>query len=457
MFSATIDEELKSRKDAAVPETANVSRGSSFSFPWYQYSAIEEDTRLERPVRLSFFPGYYEDHHWPAGYSRAEECQSPIFNYFPRKQVAIGPDHQADIPVWRPRRFQDCHGSDGQDVSASSGRVLNDECSCDKWIGHCVMPMPDSISLDLDGPLGCCKTNCHCFDEGSIRCARQHVREAREELRSTLGHERFVELGFCDMGEVVALGWTEEEEQLFHEVVASNPASLGKNFWNVLPWAFPYRSSKELVSYYFNVFMLRKRAEQNRFDPFNVDSDNDEWQESDDGEFGATEEDEEDDSGVESPADDDAAQGNTAHLDEVDIHEEVEEDYSEQEEYGVSAGFLGNNESKFSPSSPRGPNTNDCTREDQDVHDDSCTSYEGQHNGADVSGGDVDVLEGMRDGLCEEGGHGGLPDHDVVVGHCDPKPWDIGGYFRGFDKDIDFLPTCNVIEEVFGNESWEKE
>jgi len=323
------------------------------------------------------------------------------------------------------------------------------------------MPMPDTSSRGLEGPLGCFKTDCCCLDEGSIRCVRQHVMEARVELRSSLGHERFVELGFCDMGEDVALGWTDEEEQLFHEVVVSNPASLGKNFWDDFPEAFPSRSSKELVSYYFNVFMLCKRAEQNRYDPSNVDSDNDEWQVSDHGEFGATEEYDEEDSGVESPADAAADDNRTHEYGEVDIHEEAEEDYCEDEESGISEGFpCDDGKSTFGPSmQPLG--------EDQDVHDDSCTSYEGQNSGADASGGYADVLEGLRDSLGEEGDHGnlhaecrndgmsGVADHDFIAGHCDPKPWDIG-YFRGLDKDLDFLPTCNVIEEVFGNESWEK-
>ena len=45
---------------------------------------------------------------------------------------------------------------------------------------------------------------------------------------------------------------------------------------------FPSRTKKDIVSYYFNVFMLKVRAEQNRLDPRNIDSDDDEWQGSDD-------------------------------------------------------------------------------------------------------------------------------------------------------------------------------
>lgn len=119
--------------------------------------------------------------------------------------------------------------------------------------------------------------------------------DAREKLIITLGQEEFMQMGFSHMGESVAQRWTEEEENLFHEVVSSNPESRGRNFWVVLQKAFPSSSFKDLVSYYFNVFVLRKRAHQNRFDRSNADSDNDEWQESGDVEFAEEGDEEEDD------------------------------------------------------------------------------------------------------------------------------------------------------------------
>lgn len=84
--------------------------------------------------------------------------------------------------------------------------------------------------------------------------------------------------------------WSEEDQHLFQEVVFSNPSSAGKNFWDNLSAVYPSRTKKEIVSYYYNVFMLRRRAEQNRCDPLNIDSDDDEWKESDD-EFTISEED----------------------------------------------------------------------------------------------------------------------------------------------------------------------
>ncbi|GKC89283.1 ELM2 domain-containing protein [Tanacetum coccineum] len=89
-----------------------------------------------------------------------------------------------------------------------------------------------------------------------------------------------------EMGEVAAAKWTEEEERLFHEVVYLNPASVGGRFWKELSIEFPSRTKKEIVSYYFNVFILRRRAVQNRSQVLYPDSDNDEWRQSYGGTFG---------------------------------------------------------------------------------------------------------------------------------------------------------------------------
>lgn len=148
-----------------------------------------------------------------------------------------------------------------------------------KFLGSRVISMPKINSvIGNDIVVGKGRTACFCEDLGSLRCFRQHITEARENLRVNIGHERFSALGFDSMGDIVACKWTKDKEQLFHEVVYSNPISSGKNFWKVLAETFPSRTNQEIVSYYFNVFMLQRRAEQNRFDPTNADSDDDELQ-----------------------------------------------------------------------------------------------------------------------------------------------------------------------------------
>ncbi|KAG6398876.1 hypothetical protein SASPL_140347 [Salvia splendens] len=120
------------------------------------------------------------------------------------------------------------------------------------------------------------RTDCCCLDMGSLRCVQQHVNEAREKLRETIGYENFLDLGFCNMGHEVAYQWTPHDEEVFHDIVYSNPESRGRKFWKHLTVAFPTRTKNELVSYYFNVFVLRRRALQNRSYLLEIDSDDDE-------------------------------------------------------------------------------------------------------------------------------------------------------------------------------------
>ncbi|THU50937.1 hypothetical protein C4D60_Mb06t25660 [Musa balbisiana] len=374
---------------------------------------------------------------------------------------------EVDIPEWRSNNhigdYEDFASTLPSETTPPSSNHVVDEVESDRWVGTCAMPLPESALLASNVLVLQCK-DCGCPDEGSIRCVRQHVMETREKLKKKLGQDKFIELGFGDMGEVVAQKWTEEEEQLFHEIVLSNPASLGKNFWDKLPQVFPARSSKELASYYFNVFMLRKRAKQNRLDPLHVDSDDDEWQESHHGEF-ATGEDE--DSVVESPLED-------------EYDDAGEEDETEEEEMSETADDVENcdfyalarNNEKGTCGAVKGcifSRTNlisnmqftesslyNCT-EEQDIQDDSCTSFEGQHNGSDSCDplGIFDLQHGLNEDhdFCKEYQNDSLSrltDDGFYDGHCDPKAWDMS-YSCGAEKD-DFLSTNNLIEEVFGKE-----
>ncbi|CAN8312176.1 unnamed protein product [Cochlearia groenlandica] len=176
----------------------------------------------------------------------------------PRKLVPIGPDYQADIP--------EC-------VKDKVSAIDHDE---EQVMGNCIIPMPDSETKLCK--IGKGREECICFDKGSIRCVQQHIIENREDFFKAIGYETCVNIGLCEMGEEVASKLTGDEEELFHEVVYSNPVSKGRDFWKHLKYAFPSRTMKEIVSYYFNVFILRRRAVQNRSRNLDVDSDDDEWQ-----------------------------------------------------------------------------------------------------------------------------------------------------------------------------------
>ncbi|KAK1274186.1 AT-rich interactive domain-containing protein 2 [Acorus gramineus] len=353
----------------------------------------QEDVRLERPtispdhqVGVQFQWGPIESRH--------------------RKFVPIGPDHQVDIPEWVP------HADDATNM----------------FLETPVVPMSDTLSKDTSD-IGLGGKDCGCLDEGSIRCVRQHISEAKGELMRTLGLERFRDLGFFDMGEGVSERWTEEEEHAFHEVVFSNPVSMGKNFWDYLVLVFPSRSYRELVSYYFNVFMLQKRARQNRIVSLNIDSDDDEWQQSDQNEILASEDDDDDDSVVESPHDSD--------LDD-DCDHSIDIDDNDDDECTLYHVTEGQGKKNIQDGG----------------EDDSCTSYETEHQGSDcLDPADKDHKR-FHGGESRNNALSGEPEHEYVLGPCDLREWDVD-YMCLQKVEMDFLPTYNMIEEVFGKGAWD--
>ncbi|CAN6319573.1 unnamed protein product [Urochloa humidicola] len=298
--SALADQLIETKQPDHNPASngaTTCSVSSDIPCPNHKQSVGVENLQL--PDWVTSFPGYFEDCETVAGYNQVGDIDSPVHEYLPRKAVPIGPEHQADIPEWRPRVSVSvtggscfCADLDCSSVSTSEPVSRGYDCESAKWIRDCVIPI-SSCSSPVDWVRDN-KIDCDCSDEGSVRCARQHIIEARESLKMSLGRYKFCELGLSEMGEDIAQKWTDEEEKRFQRVVFSNPISLGKNFWDHLRHAFPSKTSKDLVSYYFNVFMLRKRAQQNRSDLLCVDSDDDELHGELDGH-------EEEDSAVESP------------------------------------------------------------------------------------------------------------------------------------------------------------
>ncbi|XP_047324639.1 uncharacterized protein LOC124928155 [Impatiens glandulifera] len=217
-------------------------------------SPSEEDYGSGSGVTIcsSLCPPYF-DHYSPNGegpstYSCDDDKHSSILDAPPRKHIPLGPNHQATLPAWNPRPL----------MGNKTGII--------------------DLSVDDGFKVGEGRKDCYCYDAGSVSCVQKHIKEASDKLLEVVGSEKFEQLGFYEMGEEVALNWTDEEEDIFHDVVYANPASHDKNFWKHLSIAFPYRTKKEIVSYYFNVFILRRRAAQNRSNNLGIDSDSDEWQ-----------------------------------------------------------------------------------------------------------------------------------------------------------------------------------
>ncbi|XP_076905317.1 uncharacterized protein LOC143561046 [Bidens hawaiensis] len=292
-----------------------------------------------------------------------DDTYSSLLDSDPRKEVPVGPEHQADVPGYN---------SDSSRTYTFNERekILTGICVISNHEGETVIP----------------QTDCECADNGSVRCVQQHVTEARVNLKQSLGLETFINLGFDKMGEEVSGNWTEEEEQRFQDIIYSNPVSHGKRFWEVLSVEFSTRTKKELVSYYFNVFVYRRRAVQNRSHLLAIDSDDDEWWGTKRGSFGSVIDD--DDLVVVGPF--------------VD-HEYHDHDCSSEDEVmNASTSSNIHNEKVTSENGPEKPVSDNMSRSESYLH------------------------------------------------------WDPPYSTMGSTKGVALLPTCSMIEEIFGSSKTSK-
>ncbi|XVE53144.1 hypothetical protein DITRI_Ditri02bG0180700 [Diplodiscus trichospermus] len=436
-------------------------------------TSSEEDTGTGAAA-ISTVSSEYFDFDFPLRTSApVEDTYCLLLDRSPRRQVPLGPNHQASVPSWGRQIKKD-------KFSQNDASDTTDNDTEEILMGTCVVPMPHSdLSANNSDKVGAGRVDCSCLDRGSLRCVQQHVMEAREKLRKSLGHEKFVKLGFYDMGEDVAYKWSEEDEEIFREVVYTNPASLGKKFWKHLSVVFPSRSKRELVSYYFNVFILQRRAVQNRSSILDIDSDDDEWHGSQQAyEVQASEED--DDSAIESLADEEDLLNHEGECleDDDDDDDDDESGYSDgdggvgdyssaatKKDYGVNLLLKGDvtksfEENRFDPIFQQTDKISGIG-EDFGIQDDSCMSFEFQPNMVDcdslidtranlhVGGGKTDLdkcLQGKLDGSSEP------VSHVYLFDNCDAKIWDPR-YPTASTKGIYLQPTCNIIEEIFGQDT----
>ncbi|XP_061360037.1 AT-rich interactive domain-containing protein 2 [Gastrolobium bilobum] len=171
--------------------------------------------------------------------------------------IPLGPAHQAEVPQWTGMTYE----------------------SDSKWLGTQIWPTENVNSKRFferqRQPIGKGRgDSCGCQVQGSVECVRFHIVHKRTKLKLELG-EAFYKWNLHKVGEEVRRLWTREEEKKFKDVVKSNPPSLERCFWDHIFKAFPMKSREDLVSYYFNVFILQRRGYQNRHTLNDIDSDDD--------------------------------------------------------------------------------------------------------------------------------------------------------------------------------------
>lgn len=446
-------------------------------------STMEENMGSTTVLYSSVFPELFEFSFPRRNVIQFEDTYSSLLNSSPRKEVPIGPDHQANVPVWDPTL------SEKYSIGFTDDST---EYITESFVGSCVIPMPELEFSDVVGNTIGSKLDCNCLDAGSVSCVQQHVKEAREELKETIGLKKFVDLGFLEMGEEMANRWTEEEEQMFHEVVYSNPVSRGRNFWVHLSLVFPTRSKEEIVSYYFNVFMLRRRAAQNRSSWLDIDSDDDEWK-GIGGPFRMEREDEKSaaisfinqdvrvdhgDDSQDEYDDDSSSDGNGDDNDDGDEHDSDENDDGEMQVGEADA--TDNMEGKYHSSKGNSEYSLDDQRFNHmpndlakslgslrglpDDQENSFVSFKIQpcasasHHpigeraslqGTKVNGAGDKLLVENSDRSTDKFGS------QYALESCESKVWDVT-YPVGLMTSFDLLPTCNMMEEIFGPCNWNK-
>lgn len=190
--------------------------------------------------------------------ARKENNKSPdspakgsVFDYENDKKVPLGPAFQADVPEWTG-------------VAPESDS---------KWLGTRVWPMikaNNRVLIERD-PIGKGRQDsCDCQHPASMECVRLHIAEKRRKMKLELGLA-FYHWKIDKMGEEIARFWTDREQKKFKTLVEL--PNLEKCFWNRILKFFSSKKREELVSYYYNVFLVRVRANQNRSIPTKVNSD----------------------------------------------------------------------------------------------------------------------------------------------------------------------------------------
>ncbi|KAI6675648.1 hypothetical protein NL676_003554 [Syzygium grande] len=449
LFSESPGEEWSTKRKLEVDEKLVDDSMTTTSIINMEDAHHSKEFQLEGRLHASFSPENVASNQPATAFSRHDDNYSLLLRHPPQKPVPIGLDYQADLSPWNQQDAMTSLSYLNKSVAILNSNLIAGDEDDRRFAGTCVIPLPGSEVYDnYDDKVGAGRAGCSCLDEGSIRCVGQHIIEERDLLRRELGNEGFVESGCHDMGEQVAEKWSDEEEQLFHEVVFSNPSSRGRNFWNSLSFRFPSRTRREIVSYYFNVYMLRKRAEQNRCYPVNIDSDNDEWQASDE---------EDEDSIVESP-EHGVGPGCVRNVEEInEVDEGIAEETCEGDEHftlkvGEVVSDTAEACSKKWIDSPTSHLRNK-SWDDRGDQDDSCTSYDSL--AATVPDTQLKRENGDRLPSSFHSLNGGVG-HDYVLDTCDTKFWDAG-YIACTKTEFDFLPTCSMIEEVFGDGSWNRE
>ncbi|XP_027066247.2 uncharacterized protein [Coffea arabica] len=177
--------------------------------------------------------------------------------------VPVGPRFQAEVPDW-------------------TGPCCDEDCDSDssRWLGTRIWPIEGremKITTRVAGKGR--PESCSCLSPASVECVRRHILEERLLLLCDAG-SAFFSWKLDEAGEAVSKSWTSEEQRDFELLAKTKLNSTGKDFLKHALNCFPSKSRKAIISYYLNVFIPRRMSLQTRSAFSQVDTDEDEVEDS---------------------------------------------------------------------------------------------------------------------------------------------------------------------------------
>lgn len=171
--------------------------------------------------------------------------QNILGNHFQRKVIPVGPRFQADIPVW--------NGPVQRRISGHNS----------KWLGTEIWPGGMGKLRTSEKPIGKGRSNCCCcLSPGSGSCTKRHVLEKRLLLKCDLG-PAFYSWKFDEMGMQVSESWTLKERQTFKAIMKTKSCHENDFLKHALK-CFPKKRRKDIVNYYFNVYIPQHMGQLRR-------------------------------------------------------------------------------------------------------------------------------------------------------------------------------------------------
>ncbi|CAI9111738.1 OLC1v1012037C1 [Oldenlandia corymbosa var. corymbosa] len=171
-----------------------------------------------------------------------------------RMVIPVGPRFQADVPEW----------TGPQNDSGNS-----------KWLGTQIWPIKGGGKGSATRVIGEGRSeSCSCSSPASIECVQRHIIEKRLVLLCDLG-SAFFRMKLDETGEQIARSWTPNEQDKYNLLASNNRVSDGKDFLKHALKCFPNKCQKAIMSYYFNVYILRRMSQQTRLSK-QVDTDDEE-------------------------------------------------------------------------------------------------------------------------------------------------------------------------------------